>query len=462
MLSEGEILTSNKEYISDVQIYKSMEKTSLYDLEPIGIGSVLVESLTSYVGRMAYAHNILTGTLITKLLAPAMNKEYLIQSAITDGSRFYESSAAINGLRQEAVDWVAVLEEMTSRRDLRFLTMLSWQDIFPVRNLVKERRTWCQSCLSAQPNGKKYEPLIWNLQIVEKCPIHDVELESTCPICGQDNFVISRRHIPGYCNKCWGWLGMQSSNGDSSDYNREKNAAFNTEQMLVNLKFLIEYPFHANIPQVNTVERLNILLNKVAEDGNISMFAKIIEKPKSTVWGWMKGKNKVTLKDICSLCSVLGITLQDFYLGENDGAEVNIKNVSSDVNLLPVDRNLRSLDFDEVYIELEKYLNMDKTFSMRQIARILNINRRLLYKHYPELCKHIAAKHQKNQRAKKFAEIQADCQKVKEAVTNLLSKGIYPSRRKVEAEIGSGLLRRREVREYWQKILSTSCNYDVR
>jgi hypothetical protein len=39
--------------------------SKLYHLEPIGIGTPLIESLTSYVSRLANAHSVILRTLVT-------------------------------------------------------------------------------------------------------------------------------------------------------------------------------------------------------------------------------------------------------------------------------------------------------------------------------------------------------------------------------------------------------------
>ena len=49
-------------------------RTYLYHLEPIGIGTPLVESLTSYIGRLAAAHAVSMGILSTKEFGPRVSK----------------------------------------------------------------------------------------------------------------------------------------------------------------------------------------------------------------------------------------------------------------------------------------------------------------------------------------------------------------------------------------------------
>ncbi len=69
---------------NDLTIYNSWDMTypsiparsRLFQLEPIGIGTPYVESLTSYIVRLAKAHCLLPRTLITKMIAPQLEQTF--------------------------------------------------------------------------------------------------------------------------------------------------------------------------------------------------------------------------------------------------------------------------------------------------------------------------------------------------------------------------------------------------
>ncbi|MEM9271562.1 MAG: hypothetical protein AAGA80_01180, partial [Cyanobacteria bacterium P01_F01_bin.143] len=62
---------------SDLEIYESCDlgrpqfptRSRLYHLEPVGIGTPHVESLTSYISRLAEAHCLYPHSLVTKIIA---------------------------------------------------------------------------------------------------------------------------------------------------------------------------------------------------------------------------------------------------------------------------------------------------------------------------------------------------------------------------------------------------------
>ena len=56
--------TGNDKSIYDREVKIMPEPTALYSLGPIGIGTYRVESLTTYLGRLAQAHHVTVGKLL--------------------------------------------------------------------------------------------------------------------------------------------------------------------------------------------------------------------------------------------------------------------------------------------------------------------------------------------------------------------------------------------------------------
>jgi len=52
----------------------SLHRSCLYSIEPIGIGSIEVESLCSYISRLADAHCETVGDIMTHLIAPKIHQ----------------------------------------------------------------------------------------------------------------------------------------------------------------------------------------------------------------------------------------------------------------------------------------------------------------------------------------------------------------------------------------------------
>src|ERR1051326_781774 len=107
---------------------RTSSRSSLYHLEPIGLGTPRVESLSSYIERLVAAHLLTTRSLFTQVIGPASNKAYLSsQNPTYDAwNSFLPATRALNGIGKVAHDSVSVLESLTLRQ-LRNLTMLRWR-----------------------------------------------------------------------------------------------------------------------------------------------------------------------------------------------------------------------------------------------------------------------------------------------------------------------------------------------
>ncbi|TEB10646.1 TniQ family protein [Pelotomaculum propionicicum] len=177
-------------------------RSRLYHLEPVGIGTPYVESLTSYISRLADAHSLYTSTLVLRELAKASSQP------IYTG---FDRSSAINGLINMATSWVSALESLTLRNDLRFLTMLTWAEVLPAVGLTRKWKAWCPTCFEEWRMAEQpiYDPLLWTLQVIKVCPYHRQYLQLKCPYCNQDDIpLLTWRSRPGYCPKCEQWLGI--------------------------------------------------------------------------------------------------------------------------------------------------------------------------------------------------------------------------------------------------------------
>jgi len=102
-------------------------RARFYPLEPIGIGTPLVEGLTSYLLRLAEAHGVPVGALTDELRRCAATS--LPSSGLKICTCPYRLLAySVNGVEESAVKWVYVLGEATLREDLNHLTLLAFQD----------------------------------------------------------------------------------------------------------------------------------------------------------------------------------------------------------------------------------------------------------------------------------------------------------------------------------------------
>lgn len=187
-----------------------MDRSILYNIEPIGIGTPFVESLTSYITRLAEAHCVLTGDLISKVYAPLLNKEYLSSISKRGGNGFFDSAIGINGLGKLAQEFSGLTNKFTGRTDLGFTTLQNWSDVLPYRGLLKKTKSWCPKCYEEFKLNDEviYDPIIWNFQQINYCMKHKTPLVNICGNCNKTVPVINRKSAPGLCSRCENWLGL--------------------------------------------------------------------------------------------------------------------------------------------------------------------------------------------------------------------------------------------------------------
>ena len=190
----------------------------LYSLEPIGIGTPEVESLSSYLNRLAQAHCVTVNALIAHELvphvgtkAPASARRAAPPSRGVPRGLGQQLAQRIDGLGRTAATWVNGLEVLTGRRDLRFLTLLAWRDVLPNRHVFSPVLRWCPACFDARVTTEHtlYDPLLWKLNPITTCVRHQRRLRSRCRACQQQPVAFSGRSRPGYCSRCGSWLGTE-------------------------------------------------------------------------------------------------------------------------------------------------------------------------------------------------------------------------------------------------------------
>jgi hypothetical protein len=301
----------------DPFIYPSWEQASdhstpprsyLYHLPPVGLGSVVVESLTSYVARLAEAHDISPGTLVTREILPKVRKEFRrhdYKVPATESTFMYQAHT-VNSVGQGSQDWVNVLEQLTGVRGLQYLTMGTWRRVISGVDLLRRRRAWCPLCLEDRrgSNQPVYEPLLWALKEVSVCPTHACPLAERCPHCGGDQHIISAKVKPGHCCRCRRWLGMNTAAADiPSDIAGRVVLAESVGELLSIAPTIAQSPTCEAL-----LHNLKLCIQELA-DGSMNRFvaASGISYDILTDWGCVPERN-VRLVHLCRICTLVGIS----------------------------------------------------------------------------------------------------------------------------------------------------------
>lgn len=178
----------------------------LFGRKPMGVGTPLVESLSSFIGRLAVARDLLPSTICNELVRP------LVPEGIRGSSYWRGGLFGQNGLVWDAYSdftkvLVGVLTELTALDGLALHTLLPWRPMLaPERGYVlrRQHKRWCASCLAEWREGgvEPWEPLLWRVRDALRCPVHRTPFSERCPECGSSQGFPPGLDVFGRCRIC--------------------------------------------------------------------------------------------------------------------------------------------------------------------------------------------------------------------------------------------------------------------
>lgn len=400
----------------DVQKTPIPPRSRLYHLEPIGIGTPYVESLTGYVARLAQQHCVTTRRLILNEIAPYMCPFKNFSDYKTDNISHVlgikTRRAALNGTGLMASKLLGGLSKLTRNTELHLLTLLTWEKVFPNRDLFHHQRTWCPKCYQEWHDNNKciYEPLIWSINAVVICPIHHSYLAYQCPYCHQSMSVISGNSIPGYCSQCGHWLGsskIEKVRPGPPFSELERN------QLLASINSLGE--LIAQSPSVNSPPARNRISNVLSTyinqvfEANIAAASRFLKIEKATLSSWCKGKAIPKLNHLILLTQNLDISMIDFLTSDKLLADFKNNFSASEPIVLKHSRKsykkISIIRKQVLNIVLQEVINEEPPPSLEDVALRLRYRPLVLQYHFPELCQKIKVIHASDKKVRQQQKI---------------------------------------------------------
>ena len=292
------------------------QPTRLYSLPPIEIGTPMVESLTGYLVRLAETHCVSAGVLYSKEVGPLAGKGNIFTFRPTTDEGY--STHTINGLGAPALDFVHALEMLTARRDLRYLTMLTWAHVLPRSALLRRCRAWCDSCIRAwhQAGQPIYEPLLWALRAVTVCPYHRRPLRQVCPHCERLIGPLDCRSRSGYCSRCGQSLVSTVVGSGAACGTLSSNELMWATWVASTFGELLTTAPQISCPPTREqlVETIGLCIRRIGS-GNASEFARLMHVGRGDVSRWQRGKALPRLDLLLRLAYHVGASLPEFLLG---------------------------------------------------------------------------------------------------------------------------------------------------
>ena len=179
----------------------------LYGRSPRGLGTPLVESLTGFVARLAVARHVPTSAIFDRLVRPLVSRG-IVREHLHLTAFLSKEAAGYDGLGKPAEALVCAMRELTGIMHLQMHTLLPWRRfLVPGGNRAlywRRPKRWCALCLAAWRSRREepWEPLLWRLAPVRRCPEHRVRLSSLCSHCHKPQGLVAEIVPFGYCRRC--------------------------------------------------------------------------------------------------------------------------------------------------------------------------------------------------------------------------------------------------------------------
>lgn len=407
-------------------------RSALYPLKPVGVGTPDVESLTSYLTRLATAHSVAPRVLLVEAIIPLVGRNDLSKATDNSLSAFWTTDArALNGTGTLARVWSGAVATLTGGADLPYLTLLTLREVFPTRGLLRRVRAWCPACYEEwrRQDAIIYDPLRWALAVVTACPRHRCLLRQACPhpTCRQSLPPLASRGTPGHCPACGGWLGASAETSGNGEALSAEALAW---QSWVNdaVGDLL-----AAVPLTTPPSReriVSLVAQCVSPRGGPTAFARVLRWNPATVWQWEQGTQLPSIHALAALCYRLDISLLDVFLATPFRVTYGSIRPQPPIDGAAAPTGERKpFDADRVRAVLEEALQgtEDPPPSMRAVARRLGYSHADLFRRFPDFCRAISARRLAHVQNLGTQRMQRLCHEVREATFRIHAQGDYPS-----------------------------------
>lgn len=342
-------------------------RSRLYSLEPIGLGTPEVESLTSYLTRLAHAHCVPLSKLAQLEFAPLFDK-----SGRNTMAKFTNNPHNLNG----GGEWVAMtltaLGRLTHQQGLQGLTMYPWRHVLAREKLLRLHLAWCPSCYTdwQQSGHTIYNPLLWHLEAVEICPYHRQRLGQHCPYpdCQRQLPLINNSGQPGYCPYCQRWLGVTGGQAQATEVDWPWQLWL-TNQLASLLSTVSDLPADPS-PEL-LVCNLVACLEKAGGTNHVIGLARQVGISGGVIYRCLNHAQPIRLDWLARICYQLDRPLLDLLTTRANLAQV------------PVRRTKPQVDIDALRSKLAPFLTDIPPCPAQQVARQLGVNSCVIHYHFP-------------------------------------------------------------------------------
>lgn len=385
-------------------------------LEPIGIGKPLVESLASYVSRIAQSHTLSVKDMVKDYFQPELESIRRLEKTSGNSKLTIKEMC---GVGKNAQEWVRVLDETIQLFPFRNMTMLPFAPFFSSTALIRPERMWCPCCYEDWKKAEAtiYEPLLWSLHNVKCCGIHKVPLEYRCQKCSVSMNTASPIINPGHCDECGSWLGGNPSIKDETQYT-------GVEEALMKMMTLAsDLDCRDNSKLVS--ELLDNLVEKRMKLDGVPAFSTLLKISPEAIRSWVTGDAPPTISQFLKICSQFNLELEDVLM-----QTVNFDVQSEKVGVTTIEvQSVNSVNWNAVHVMLKDMLaNKAPLMRIIDIARYHKCHQDWIRGRFPELVDNLELRIKEKEETKNTVAQAELIDKIDEIAAHLIASNIFPTK----------------------------------
>lgn len=241
----------------------------LFALPVRGVGTSQVESLTSYIRRLAEAH----------VTSPSGLADFLI----SNGARWASNRAkaigeGLNGTSTTTAHLINALVERTWVPDVAHTALVGRAEGLAFQQVLRRTRAWCAACLD---ESEPYDRLVWSLDLYRVCTRHCLLLQEVCAGCERPHPPIDPQVQSARCLHCQ--RELRSGPRAAAQPTR-------TERLLEALVARMERGEPIGQPQVQ-----GVVVAAIARTGSAASLARAIGIGKGTLSAYRRGDHRPLL-----------------------------------------------------------------------------------------------------------------------------------------------------------------------
>lgn len=403
-------------------------RAELASFEPKGVGTPYCESLLSYFLRLADIHHVSPQNLARKLIFP------LLSCYENEGhfDRIYHLERKyLNGLGVTPEQWVNAMEQLTGQKGLDGLTLLPLRQFLSNWRLLGKKKKWCPICLFETSDSRgAYDQLIWEIDVVDSCPKHEVKLVNQCE-CENVRSIpfVNMKHLPGVCKYC----GRSLGHNNASILERASIKEIHLSKMVAEL---LEDAASMKHKTENIAMFLHCAVNHLAQ-GEASRFARMVGVRKNTLHYWLHGNCTPNLEQIVNIASICKCAISEVLIGSSvqfyhiTDAEILVKHS-------PKQNCRMKITKDNVYDQLLKLAAENPPITVTEAAKIIGVSERFLRKKYQEITAVMVQNWRSHRKNHAINRLEHSCSIYRECAIKIANEGRTPTRRLVGLNIDDG------------------------